>query len=162
MNFQEFSPSFVHSCDHCRFLGHRGGFDLYVCPVPDHGILVRWGDSPYSSSSGQEMSLDSGTTRALEMAYEEALRCGWVVSEPPDFETLAPVVEVALTEVETRGCEQGFAVLADTVGAARKNLLSMLRLRKAAQLLLGRLSSEPSSKTRNEIERVLRRRTEAA
>ena len=46
------TPQFQHDCDHCHFLGHHEGHDLYVCQSAHPTVIARYGDDGSEYLSG--------------------------------------------------------------------------------------------------------------
>lgn len=67
-------PQYKHDCSACTFIGHRDGFDVYVCPqLCGATILARCSDEPSDYHSGSEFIisgqffLDGGAMRASKL-----------------------------------------------------------------------------------------------
>lgn len=83
-------PMFAHDCDHCVYMGHYEGHDLYFCPQEAGGegtVIARWsGNGPDYASGlpfgqiplGSREKRPSKVVRLLRVAYLIAADLGYV------------------------------------------------------------------------------------
>lgn len=79
----EGKPRFTHDCDHCRYLGQYGEFDLYVHPQVDpdrtvmETLIARESSSPGDYRSGGDFSILFPAPHPLREALMRALATGF-------------------------------------------------------------------------------------
>ncbi len=77
-NYAE-TPQYEHDCEHCKFLVHIMGYDLYVCPDGDinlkaqkvANIVIRRSSEPSDYSSGFNFSTERSANSSFQQIEED-------------------------------------------------------------------------------------------
>jgi hypothetical protein len=98
------TPQFVHDCATCKFIGHRDGFDVYMC---DATLLARYGSDPDEVHRGLEVLTNGTSFRSVDdrsgpNALHRVARAVHVpATEPPgSFSPLAMLRNYAVQQLQ--------------------------------------------------------------
>jgi hypothetical protein len=74
-------PVYYHDCEHCVFLGHYNGSDLYYHDQGEVTVIARYSSEPGDYSSGLMFGVSNTGSPELHKAYEIARSTGLIREE---------------------------------------------------------------------------------